>query len=114
MYKDKSVRAVGKIEAIITAVTKDDSIEYKVELGELTNDRKQQILRAIEDGKNYGYVMTGERYFFVDKFYETDFKKTTPRAPMGTRVFDLTQILETEQLPETHIITDQLKTKTWE
>ena len=42
--------------------------------------------------------MTGERYFFVDKFYETDFKKIIPRAPIGTHVFDLSQILETEQL----------------
>lgn len=113
LYKEKSVRAIGKIKAIITAVTTEVGIEYKAELGELTDDRKQQICNAIEDGKNYGYVMTGERYFFVDKFYETDFKKITPRAPMGTRVFDLTQVLETEQLPETEGIAGLLKTKTW-
>ncbi|MEQ2747368.1 hypothetical protein AAAT88_09690, partial [Dialister hominis] len=99
--------------AIITAVTTEDGIEYKAELGELTDDRKQQICKAIEDGKSYGYVMTGERYFFVDKFYETDFKKITPRAPMGTRVFDLSQVLETENLPETQEIAEILKTKTW-
>lgn len=113
LYKEKSVRAVGKIIAIITAVTTEDGIEYKSELGELTDERKQQICEAIEDGKNYGYVMTGERYFFVDKFFETDFRKITPRAPMGTRVFDLTQVLETEQLPETEGIAELLKTKTW-
>ena len=113
LYKEKSVRAVGKIIAIITAVTTEDGIEYKAELGKLTDERKQQICKAIEDGKNYGYVMTGERYFFVDKFFETDFKKITPRAPMGTRVFDLTQVLETEQLPETEGIAELLKTKTW-
>jgi hypothetical protein len=113
LYKEKSVRAIGKIKAIITAVTTEDGIEYKAELGELTDDRKQQICKAIEDGKNYGYVMTGERYFFVDKFYETDFKKITPRAPMGTRVFDLSQVLETENLPETQEIAEILKTKTW-
>ena len=113
LYKEKSVRAIGKIKAIITAVTTEDGIEYKAELGELTDDRKQQICKAIEDGKNYGYVLTGERYFFVDKFYETDFKKITPRAPMGTRVFDLSQVLETENLPETQEIAEILKTKTW-
>lgn len=57
--------------------------------------------------------MTGKRYFFVDKFYEADFKKITPRAPMGTRVFDLSQIFETEQLPETKELAELLKTKTW-
>ena len=113
LYKEKRVRAIGKIKAIITAVTTEDGIENKAELGELTDDRKQQICKAIEDGKSYGYVMTGERYFFVDKFYETDFKKITPRAPMGTRVFDLSQVLETENLPETQEIAEILKTKTW-
>lgn len=113
LYKEKSVRAIGKIKAIITAFTTEAGIEYKAELGELTDDRKQQICKAIEDGKSYGYELTGERYFFVDKFYVTDFKKITPRAPMGTRLFDLIQILETEQLPETQKIAELLKVKTW-
>ncbi|WP_042478801.1 hypothetical protein [Bacillus ndiopicus] len=113
LYKEKSVRAIGKINAIITAITSEAGIEYKVELGELTDFRKQQICKAIEDGRKYGYVLSANRYFFVEEFYETDFKKITPRAPMGTRVFDLSQILETEQLPETKEIAEFLKTKTW-
>lgn len=44
---------------------------------------------------------------------ETDFKKITPRAPMGSRVFDLTQILETEKLPGTAEIAKLLNAKTW-
>ena len=78
---------------MVTAVTTEDGVECKAELGKLTDERKQQICKAIEDGKNYGYVMTGEGYFFVDKFFETDFKKIAPVAPMGTRVFDLTQVM---------------------
>ena len=53
------------------------------------------------------------RYFFVEKFYETAFKKITPRAPMGSRVFDLTQILETANLPETPEIAELLNINTW-
>ena len=113
LYKEKSVRAIGKITAIITAVITETGIEYKAELGNLNDERQQQIARAIEDAKNYGYVLDANRYFFVDKFYETDFKKITPRAPMGSRIFDLTQILETEQLPETQEIAEKLATKTW-
>jgi hypothetical protein len=113
LYKEKSVRAIGKINAIITAVTTETGLEYKVESGELTDERKQQIDRAIEDGKNYGYELDATRYFFVDKFYETDFKKKTPRAPMGSRIFDLTQILETEKLPGTQEIAKLLNDKTW-
>lgn len=90
-------------------------MQYEAEYGELTEERKQKILRAIVDGDEHGYDLRTikHRYFFVDKFYETDFKKITPRAPMGTRVFDLTQILETEKLPGTQEIAGQLTTKTW-
>ena len=113
LYKEKSVRAIGKITVIITAVTTETGVEYKAELGSLSDERQQQIARAIEDAKNYGYVLDANRYFFVDNFYETDFRKITPRAPMGSRIFDLTQILETEQLPETQEIAEKLAMKTW-
>lgn len=113
LYKEKSVKAIGKISAIITAFKTESGIEYNVELGELTDERKKQIDKAIEDGKNYGYVLDSMRYFFVEKFYETAFKKITPRAPMGSRVFDLTQILETANLPETPEIAKLLNINTW-
>lgn len=113
LYKEKSVRAIGKIAAIITAVATEAGLKYEAELGDLTDERKQQINRSIENGKNYGYALDATRYFFVDKFYETDFKKITPKAPMGSRVFDLTQILATEKLPETQQIAELLNVKTW-
>lgn len=93
----------------------DNGMQYEVEFGELTEERKQKIADAIIDGVQHGYDIKSSkhRYFFVEKFYETDFKKITPRAPMGTRVFDLTQVLETGNLPETQEIAELLKTKTW-
>ena len=115
LYKNKSVRAVGKFCARIIAVETKDGMQYEAEYGELTEERKDKILRAITDGDGYGYDLRSikHRYFFVEKFHETDFKKITPRAPMGSRVFDLTQILETDQLPSTQAIAELLKTKTW-
>lgn len=113
LYKQKSIRAVGKIEAIITGVLKDGKLDYEVEKGELTEERKEKILRAIRDGKRYEYVLDSTRYFFVDKFYETDFTKATPRAPMGTRMFDLTEILHTDKLPDTKTIADLLRNENW-
>lgn len=113
LYKQKSIRAVGKISAVITAVLKDGALEYNVESGELTDERKQKIDRAIEDGKRYEYVLDSTRYFFVEKFYETDFPKITPRAPMGSRMFDLTEVLKTDQLPDTKTIADMLRNESW-
>lgn len=115
LYKNKSVRAVGKVCARITAIETEDGMQYEAEFGELTDQRKEKILKAITDGDEHGYDLRTikHRYFFVEKFYETDFRKITPRAPMGTRIFDLSQILETEHLPETQGIAELLKTKTW-
>ena len=57
--------------------------------------------------------MKVQRYFFVDKFHETDYKKITPRAPMGTRVFDLTQVLNSKDIPDVAILAEKLKELTW-
>lgn len=114
LYKEKSVRAIGRITDIITAVLEEDGeITYSVEKGEIDDNKKRDIAIAIEDGKNYGYSLTKTRFFFVDKFYETDFRKTTPRAPMGSRVFDLTQVMGVSELLDTSVIAEKLKSITW-
>lgn len=115
LYKNKSVRAVGKIIARITAVETENGILFNPEFGELTEERKQTIKKAMEDGDSHGYDLRTieHRYFFVDKFYETDFKKVTPRAPMGTRIFDLTHVLGTEDIPETEELAQRLNNANW-
>ena len=71
----------------------------------------------MEDGKRFGYDLenTEHRYFFVEKFYETDFRKITPRAPMGPRIFDLSDIVGiSSRYEDVSKIAEDLKTKTWE
>lgn len=116
LYKEKSVRAIGHICARILAVETEKGMKYKAEMGEITEERKQQILVAIKDADNYGYDLrhNQHRYFFVDKFYEMDFKKISPRAPMGSRIFNLTEVLKTDKLPDTEEIAKRLTQKTWE
>lgn len=114
LYSQKSVRAIGKITAIVTAVKTDSGdYVYAEEQGTLTDDMKVLIQKAVDDAANYGYGMERTRYFFVDKFYETDFKKTTPRAPMGSRMFDLSQILGMNTIPNTEEIAHALRNKEW-
>lgn len=115
LYKNKSVRAIGKICARVTAIETEDGIKFNSEYGELTDERKQKIIDSMENGDIHGYNLrtVEHRYFFVEQFYETDFKKITPRAPMGTRIFDLTQLLGTEDIPATVKIAELLKNKTW-
>lgn len=115
LYKNKSVRAIGKVIARIIAHETEEGVKYKVEYGDLTNERKELIRLAMEDGDLHGYdIRKNEmRYFFVDKFYKTDFKKVTPRAPMGTRIFDLSTLLGMDELPETEKIAGLLREKSW-
>ena len=116
LYKQKSVRLIGKVCATITAIEKDGEIEYEAELGEITNERKDTIVKAMEDALSYGYDLKNynHKYFFVDKFYETDFRKVSKGGSMGSKIFDLTEILKSDNLPEVDQIAEILKDKTWE
>ena len=115
LYKNKSVRAIGKGIARITAVETENGVKYNAEFGELTDERKSIIAEAMADGDLHGYDLrtTEHRYFFVEKFYETDYKKVTPRAPMGTRIFDLTQVLGTEDIPDIEELAQRLMSESW-
>lgn len=116
LYTQKSLRLIGKIVAQIRAVEVNGEINYLVEFGDLNDERKSKIEEAMDDATSYGYDLrkNEHRYFFVEKFYETDFKKITKGAPFGTRVFDLTEVLGRENLPDVSEIADLLKDKTWE
>ena len=116
LYKEKSLRLIGKVCAIITAIEKDGEIEYESELGDITNQRKSTIVKAMEDALSYGYDLKNynHKYFFVDKFYETDFRKVSKGGSMGAKIFDLTEILKNDSLPEVDQIAEILKEKTWE
>lgn len=118
LYNQKSVRAIGKIVARVKTIPNEkdiDDIKYESEIGELTEERKAKIKAAISYLLNKGFDLRvdSNRYFFVEKFYETDFKKTSPGAPFGSRIFDLSERLGLEKLPDTAEIAELLKEKTW-
>lgn len=116
LYNQKAVRAIGKITAIAIAEIEDGELVVSSEKGHVTEEMKSNIRIAIEDAKNYGYNLESipHRYFFVDNFHETCFEKSTPRAPMGSRMFDLCDVLGVTQLPAVEEIAKLLKNKTWQ
>lgn len=121
LYTKKTICAIGKICARITAEYKGkNEVVYDVEFGELTDKRKELIEKAAIEGEGFGYKLKEykHRYFFVEKFYDTKFIKKSPYAPMGARVFDLTQVLgienpEKEKMPSTEEIAKLLRDKKW-
>lgn len=120
LYTDKSVRAIGKINSIFDAALKNNKAQFakKSIQGTLTDDIKKRIESALIANNEEGKWL---RFFIVDKFYDTDFKKITPRAPMGSRMFDLVDEInkimpdgsKIEELPETSKIAELLKNCTW-
>lgn len=115
LYNKKSVRVVGKIITYATAICINNEIQYEEEYGELTDMMKEKINDAMNDSKKYGYDLKNykHRYFFVDKFYKTNFIKSTLRAPMGTRMFDLTEYMQIDKKTPTEEIAKELEEKKW-
>lgn len=125
LYADKTVKAIGKICARVTAVknVKNGEIEYKEEFGQLTDERKEIIKQEIEDAwEKYQYDLKSRehRYFFVEKFYETNFIKKSKGGLMGTKIFNLLDIInegrsdKIQTLPDTQEIAKLLDGKKWE
>ncbi len=116
LYTDKAVRAIGKVKAVIVTEFADNVLLYRAEQGEITDERKQTILEAIEDGKKYGYnlLRCPHKYFFVEQFFQTEYKKTSYGGARFVKVFDLNKLLGIDELPSTEEIANILAEKTWE
>ena len=115
LYTEKAVRAIGKVEAVIVTEFVDNVLHYCAEQGEVTAERKQTILEAIEDGKKYGYnlLRCPHKYFFVEQFFQTDFQKASYGGARYVKVFELNALLGTDELPSTEEIAKLLAGKTW-
>ena len=59
------------------------------------------------------YKQKSVRAIFVEQFYETDFKKFSSGGSMGTRIFDLTTLLGTEEIPDVEQIAELLRNQSW-
>jgi len=97
LYSGKSIRGIGRISKII--YPKIDLEIGTVEILEgpsISDDEKRTILKAtISARDNRGWNLTTDHVFFLADFKPCDFKKTTKRAPMGVRFFNLSDYCPT-------------------
>lgn len=115
LYSKKCIQAVAKIRKIVVAHVEHNEIKIKVEQGQsITDQETKSIKEAIERSRKYGYDLTvPHRYFLVDKFYKTDYKKITPYPIQRTKYFDLKDLLQCTELPSDEEIAEQLSKLTW-
>lgn len=113
LYKDKEIKAVGKITNIIEA----DVIEGKIEIKNETTITPQQtadILGVVKARLKLGNsIEKGETFFCVEKFYETSYKKTSPSGIMGKKFFNIKKITE-QEIKSAEALAKALDGKTWE
>lgn len=119
IYKDKRVQGIGKIENIITAHIENDSLVVaNTTNGIATEEQKQNILAIIQDAKDdLGWnISIGHKFFCVDKFYLTEFRKNTPNGLFGRRYFYINDYVDcsSDEILETSYYAEKLKKVDWE
>lgn len=118
LYKGKSIRAIGKLKKTIVAELIDGEVSYVNESGEVaTKEEIETIKEAIIHAESeYGYNLKTikHRYFIVDHFYPTDFKKASKNPIQKSKYFNLSEMLKCKELPQTYEIAKVLKGRTWE
>lgn len=117
LYKNKSVRAIGRLKKTIIAVETDGKMSYKVEKGEdPTQEEIDRINEAVRRADGYGYNLhtVSHRYFVVDKFYPIDFRKSSKNPIQKSKFFNLAEMFHYKTMPETAKIASDLNGRSWE
>lgn len=118
LYNDKAIRAIG--EVICSADVDLNSgigelIVKDLQIGTLNDKQKNNIKIVMKEAKEkYGYIITEEsRFFFVDKYYETEYTKPTKGGLMGQKYFDVSDVDGYIEDMGTKEIADLLRGKAW-
>ncbi|MDR2196857.1 MAG: hypothetical protein LBO07_02705 [Coriobacteriales bacterium] len=121
LYRDKSVQAIGKIEAVVDCRVINGAIKDPTVIqgeagngtpgGMLTAALRERIIKTHRDNALGDWVT---RYHFVEHFYDTDYKKTSKRGLWGRRVFNLCSVLGVKTLPDIEGIAEGLRNRYWE
>jgi len=117
LYRGKSIRAIGRLVKIISARKIDGKLMCSPVFGdEATADEIERIEEAIERGKAYDYNLSDvqHKYFIVDKFYPTDFRKATKNPILKSKYFNLAEMFGYEKMPSTEQIARDVNGRTWE
>lgn len=118
VYKNKKVQGIGEIDNVVVADLSEDGLEIHDRSDRekpVSQQQRERIEKAIHNAREqHGYnIATGHKFFLVDEFHRTDFRKTSSGGLMAQRYFDLSNMLETSRLPAVQEIANILREKTW-
>ena len=117
LYKDKSIRAIGKLKKTVIAIEENGRIKYRTETGEpVTVEEIGRIEEAIHRADGYGYNLhtISHRYFIVEKFYLINFRKSSKNPIQKSKFFNLADMFGYKTMPSTEHIAADLNGRAWE
>lgn len=96
LYHDKQVSHIGRIVAVVPAMQDDTGgIAFgDPEIGMIDDARRNAVRDIIKAAQDYypGLESVRHRYYLVDAFSPTEFRKVSPGGMMGHRYFDIEEI----------------------
>lgn len=132
IYKDKSVSLIGKVLAVVNArieskkviITENHHLSWtRGKPHQPTKEELKRILGIVDGSDYYNLRYEEARYYIVDHFVETDFRKTSKHGIQGHRYFNLDSSdtnepgaipeLFKDQEPSLEMIASALAKKTW-
>jgi hypothetical protein len=116
IYSDKAVKGIGKIENIITAnLLTTGHLQIIDSIATVTSQQEQNIIGVIAAAQinNNWNIANGHKFFCVEKFYPTNYRKTTKYPLQGSKFFNLKDLLEVMTLPSTQEISQLLNHIEW-
>jgi hypothetical protein len=114
IYQQKAVRYVGKITCVFDYVSTDAAPFGTAILGACDANCLRRIQGIAAETKiNPGWdISSGYRFFCVDKFVPTDFRKISPGGIQGARFYDVSDLVKgATPIDE---LAGTLRDKTWE
>ena len=120
LYKNKSIRAIGKLIKTVYVEYKNSIPNFILEKDEsssLTDEEEKRIIEIIEKAKvDHGYDLKQKphRFFIVENFYDTDFKKASKYPIQRSKYFNLDELFNKDIPNDAKEIAEFLRGKTWE
>lgn len=93
VYHLKAVQYAGTIEAIAVASSNGGVLSFTEEVGRIEDRHRERIESIIEAASYYDLRSNPTRFFVVDSFVPTNFRKTSPGGIFGLRYLDLPKII---------------------
>ena len=107
-----------KIKLIVRTLKEKNELKFYFETKEKINKEEienkiREIIKEVKEKYKHDLDERDTRYYFVEEFIETDYKKVSIGGMLGNRLLNLEKFFNSE-IPDVRKIADTLKNKEWE